>query len=314
MSQGSIIDFDPLTDSLELLGKFEYPGRSLSFWSTAIVPLPNGSLLSISAYHPVALYVSINSKVTFTYEDDVENAKKFIVGRESRRLYVLRPFLISPDESTKIALYHTGNGFSLYDVSAPSGIQPYIPMIDGPTMTNGIASYITDTDGLDKLVVVKDDGVNVMTPFVGGIMGQSTTGSDLNMIIARDSLEVRIGDTVSTSSVLFRTIYNNAQSGVFAGVSDANVIVNYVRESPIVTTPYQVTGGEPSNVFTIGQVSGVEQGMSGTNALFVGQLSEVIVFGGSDAASQNAAQYAANQDFYFTSTVNDYINENNLVN
>jgi hypothetical protein len=313
-NQNSILDFDPLTDSFNRLGSFEYPSSRLTFETSDVVPLTNGSIISLSAYHPVALYIAVERKLTFTFDYNQPNSDRFIVGKESKRGYVLRPYIISPDPKTQLALYHNGNGFSVYNTSADRATQPYTPMIDGPEIQNGISTFIRDTDGLEKLIVVKDDTVTVMTPFVGGMMGQRTVGSDLNLIVSRDSLNVNIGNATSTTSTLFRTVFKDAQSGVFAGVSDASRIYNYIRDSPVVTTPYGVDSTPPADVFTIGRVSGSEVGTQGSNAVFVGQLSEIIVFGNSDAPTQNVSQYANNQDFYFKSTVNDYINETNYIN
>lgn len=307
--QRSVIQFDPSSQTFDLLGDFFYtnPPQN-SKWTSGMVTTPSGGLYAFPSVVASFLEILPDRKYMFRFNNDDGFHQK---GVDTTKEFKLRPYVLS-DNTT--VLFHTDGQYGMYNVDPETvaiANQLNVPLLLGPVMENGVTTLI-QPEG--TFVSVREGNVTVVTPFIGGITGavSRNKGSDLNMIVDRVNLDINIGDASSTSKVIFNTIYGESKLGVFSGFADGTQIHNLIRNIPLLTTPYTVdTSDTIDGNYGLGTVSGVRVNqIPEFRTIFSGKISETIVFGNTNQVGESV-RYGEDQSFYFLDSTNLYISSEN---
>lgn len=287
----SVLELDPATDTLRPFGTFD----RYSFLS--FVAAPNGRLYGMPNDQKIIELVP-NRNYIGIY--DYQNAGKWTAGTTIGPEFRLRPHAMADNETV---IFHGGGAYGLYNANAAT---QDTALVTGPALRDGISTVMTRPDGSSQLVSVESSNVSLVSPYYGGVAGvKSFSGNaDLYAMANASNFDVAVGNAISTSRYVFKTIYIDGGMGVLGGLASNAQIVSSLRDVALSTTPYGWNGAVGGTV-SIGMVKGTRYDTIGApefTSVLNGECSEVVFFSSDQTA--RLSSLGESQSFYFLDTKN----------
>lgn len=217
--------------------------------------------------------------------------------------YPLRPFEL--DNKTSV-LFHTGGNtsYAVFDSKGITTTSPDSVPVYGPIVSDGVATYSTDSLGSDIIRIYRNSVITEIIPDKGGLAGvKSYTGNaSLEVSVTNADLSIRIGNRLVEARKVFEQVYKEGKSGVFSAHLNASTksLTLYLGESVLGGRTNVSWTGETGNTFSVGRVVGTEEASlnaPGYTGSFSGSVSEMVVF--SSNQTSRATNLAENSTFFF---------------
>lgn len=308
------IGFDPVSRETFLLGQYEWQGNfeMANMWQNA-VKISDGRIMAMPVSYRNVLDIFPAANEFRTYRLGVNANATEPRGWYTEPLYTQRDFralpirsfrnFIGQDEPTPLLVFHTNDGYAIYDAGSADQDTPRAPtLVFSPTLPNGITGYFSEGREQTLANVVyrrKEDPdddvysiarVRFQRGAIAGVRGMP--GSNLYAAVEGDDFTFYVGNGSLTIRGLYGIIYPDGKTGVYSGFARGGFaeqgpasgqVTAFIRGLSVGQRPYQWIGNASGgSTFGIGRVDEADESSEAIDfrftAQFSGLLQELAVF------------------------------------